>query len=624
MAASSSVQPSAAYYPPHPQPTSALQVPVPPHLVQPTQYQEVSVISQPPTVPMIQDQEPNIMPPEQQPPVPQPARPASTTPMEGVVASSSMPPPAVPPPRPAPAPVGPGPVPAVSGSAFPDLNSPVQAQFTKSGKPKGSAHSRDRSRSQDSRGSSPRAQHSFTLVERKKKKRATSSSRELPATPGLPGRFSERNDGSVTYLESGSEPVVFYKPKATSVHPRLHQFILHATNPIGIVKSLERPLLPKPGRDMPHGLKSNFRICLPPRNRRQAHSIHSVCDCIAILYSETNHRIAFVPNYCAKRGFVKNSQMEISPPVPASYWENSQHAYAYDPELRAHVLALPQPFAISPRWPSKTYKPAFSSCTNSRLLSVLSILFNDRQLKSLGMVYMGPPDGWTALNHPYFAEPDENSELFHTTRDMYGVETFARTALVQHPCRPASIYLWLFVDANDTSMTLPVLEPMEKFGLDDFIAGQLSPFYADGQGRVLCPVCLIHLPRNSDAITPAFYSRSEWIVHWRASHWNHSWISGLATPTQLHTRTYMGMFLYTLCLAHRPSKEDPSAPAASPFLHQEGLSYTDTFARILKLPTRAAQAEDVLGRIVDSLNNDEMGHMLSEEDPPELDANMAC
>ena len=103
--------------------------------------------------------------------------------------------------------------------------------------------------------------------------------------------------------------------------------------------------------------------------------------------------------------------------------------------------------------------------------------------------------------------------------------------------------------------------------LVDVIVYALKPFYLAGEGQALCAVCLCRVQKNSDITVPAFFSRSEFIHHYRQEHWDHSVTSGRHVPT--------------LCLGSAPVAENPQGQAIQGFDIFDGLGTCDILKHLI-------------------------------------------
>jgi hypothetical protein len=181
-------------------------------------------------------------------------------------------------------------------------------------------------------------------------------------------------------------------------------------------------------------------------------------------------------------------------------------------------------------------------------------------------------------SHPYYSAPAPDTELYNLTREVYGVKTLFRISLICHPCKVQGLKVYV---ATDYHMQTPVITSCNKFMLDDVIVYALKPFYLAGEGRALCAVGLCRVQTNSNLTVLAFFSRSEFIHHYRREHWDHSVTSGLHVPTQLNSRVYQTHFLYTLCLGSAPVAENPQGQAIQGFDIFNGLGTCDILNHLI-------------------------------------------
>jgi hypothetical protein len=300
--------------------------------------------------------------------------------------------------------------------------------------------------------------------------------------------------------------------------------------------------------------------------------------------------MSVVPLFCTKRLRLSIRDLEVPlPPGTPRFYENSSRSFVFSEVTRCHVLALPQPFAASPRWPPKVHQPALATCEIEHKIRDFYALFDSDAYKEAATPYLTTPDRWTPDIHPFYQEPAEDSELFLTTKEMWGVETLFRTMFPRHPCRVKTMLLY---PATSLDLVTPTLTTTDKFAADVFMSQVMRPFYALGNGVALCAVCITRRSRNSSVAEPAFYTREDYIQHFKNEHWNFSALSGLHSPTQWNSRIYLSMFLYTLCLAHSPASQDPRKPACNDPGLFPGLSSTTILRNLTAVPEN-----DILGEL---------------------------
>jgi hypothetical protein len=475
-------------------------------------------------------------------------------------------------------------------SGFPDLNSPAQGQYNVTGQLR-NHHQEAASRNGRSRIITPKASRESSpwITSKKKSKNGKPVGQVKLASILEPGRFITQPSGEVVFVDpETNEECKFTAQRKVHMHSKLRLCNLHPTGSIYIVVSLDKPDLPRPQKEMSHALRSNHGMCLPPDLRSIRHSIHTPCDCLAITLLNTHHRQNIIPLFCTKRMALARQDLEVPQPDDTPrFYENSSRSFIYSDELRNHILSIPQPFAVSVRWPAIPFLPGYATCSSPRQIRNFFALFSVEEYKTAAACYLQPPDRWSADCNPYFAEPTPDSELYNLTKELYGVETLFRTSLVRHPCKVAHIRVYV---ATDELLQTPVITSNNKFMLDDVIAHALRPFYQQGEGQALCAVCLCIVHKNSDVTVPAFFSRKDFLNHHREVHWNHSIISGLHVPTQLNTRMYQNQLLYTLCLGGMPHTENPKGRAVQGLDAFEGIQQCNILKCLIPSSPSSGQA----------------------------------
>jgi hypothetical protein len=496
---------------------------------------------------------------------------------------------------------------------FPDMSAPVQKEFTINGRPKSPRPSRApgqsrRRRSQErsperrrkERSHSRRDEESsrtsneqssgysspgFQEVTRRQRKGKSESRPFLVDQKELPGYFRKRDNGEVEYWDEDDVLCLFRQPRSTSFNPRTLNSTLHSTGHVFITESLANPRdLPKPSPRMPFGLMSNYKMCFRPAAKCFIHDYDDQCDCLAVMLRDTFHRQAVIPIYCTRRARLSQAELEVKIPDGIDrYVENPNRTFVYSESLRTHVLAVPSPFPISVKWPSKVFKPAYASCHSRRQARLFYSLFDSRAYRDTARTYLRSPDKWQPSEHPYFREPHTGSELSYCSTDLYGLESLFRTSLVQHPCRNRETYIYI---CSDKYLRTPVL-PSEsgKFAVDDFIVQMTMPFVAQGKGSILCPICLYSPSSSSEVMMPAFFGRKAFVKHYRELHWDHSFVTGLASPTQHGSRVYQAHMVYTLCLAFLaiPGAVEDDIDE-EPLADMPGVRFTSMLRKVLVAP----------------------------------------
>jgi hypothetical protein len=311
-----------------------------------------------------------------------------------------------------------------------------------------------------------------------------------------------------------------------------------------------------------------------------------------VVLRDTFHRQAVIPIYCTRRTRLSQEELEVKVPKGVErYQENPSGIFIYCDSLHTHVLGVPSPFAVSVKWASKVFKPAYASCHSRRQARLFYSIFDSQSYRDISKTYLKSPEHWLPDSHPYYREPREGTELFHCSANLYGLETMFRTSLVQHPCRNRETYVYI---CSDRYLRTPVLpDNGDKYQLDHFVAEKTLPFFSLGKGTVLCSICLCSPTSASEVMLPAFFGRRAFVQHYREFHWDQSMASGLSSPTQLGTRIYQAHMVYTFCLAHLSLSGTPEDDVnGDTLLSLEGVRFSTHLRKVLVAPTIPMEDQD--------------------------------
>jgi hypothetical protein len=245
-------------------------------------------------------------------------------------------------------------------------------------------------------------------------------------------------------------------------------------------------------------------------------------------------------------------------------------------------------------------------------LKLYYTLYNSQRFREIGKTYLQEPDRWSFLEHPTFREPDHSSELGAVCANMYGVETLQRVGLCSHPLAEPKVNLYLAVSPDDKRVPVYVTDRNRPLKLDVVIADILRPWYEQGHGRILCPVCLVQTdPAKGSQLM--FLTRSDFIGHWEVCHTPDLVATSTFSATQLNTRIHMGHVAFVLAASHCQSGQDaPSESALSRDAMEncDFTEYSDVLVRYLG-PSMdedlEALCEDMLGQSNDTSSLQERG-----------------
>jgi hypothetical protein len=170
---------------------------------------------------------------------------------------------------------------------------------------------------------------------------------------------------------------------------------------------------------MPFGLTTNYLMCFRPKAKCFIHDYDDQCDCLAVVLRDTFHRQAVIPIYCTRRTRLSQEELEVKIPEGVErYQENPSQIFIYCDSLRTHVLGVPSLFAVSVKWASKVFKPAYASCHSRRQARLFYSIFDSQSYRDTAKTYLKSPEHWLLDQHPYYSEPREGTELFHCSADI--------------------------------------------------------------------------------------------------------------------------------------------------------------------------------------------------------------
>ena len=381
----------------------------------------------------------------------------------------------------------------------------------------------------------------------------------LPGAHRLPGKFAEASGNRLAYQDPSHDQVVYFdRPRSRVPNGRLRNSILNSSSNIMIVDDLDNPALPEPYDQLHPMVRRNPGMLCDPQISFAIHGRRSSCDCVLVELLDVCHRQACLPLICCKRCKISPSDLVVGLPGQGPWFgENPSCSFCYNYEAGSHTISVPQPWAISLRWPTKPFRPAFAYCEDSAETNALYSLFTPEDYREGAEGYMEAPDRWTSQAHAFYEEPRAGSELHHAVRGLYGIESYFRVGFPRHPCKTSHFRVFV---STTLVLNTPVLSEdtiPDRYAVDDFIRQINRPFYAMGKGVNLCAICLWRRDRTDGVLSPAFFARESFIQHYRAEHWNTSGASAIHSATQLGSRIYQTHLLYSLCLAHCPDSEDP-------------------------------------------------------------------
>jgi hypothetical protein len=96
---------------------------------------------------------------------------------------------------------------------------------------------------------------------------------------------------------------------------------------------------------------------------------------------------------------------------------------------------------------------------------------------------------------------------------------------------------------------VPVLKgPFQANAVMDYLKRKLEPFYSEGKGRIVCPVCTVFT--SGDEYRIVYYTRTEFKSHYEKRHQHFEGTAYQGFGTGYNTRMYEATLIYTLASAY--------------------------------------------------------------------------
>jgi hypothetical protein len=159
--------------------------------------------------------------------------------------------------------------------------------------------------------------------------------------------------------------------------------------------------------------------------------------------------------------------------------------------------------------------------------------------------------------HPFY--PYEDDELTLWTRNTSGIEVLHSVLIPRHPTRFTHLHVF---SCTTKYWLVPVIKERIKANtMAHYLAAKLRPFYSEGKGEIMCPVCISYI--IAERFWPVRFTRREFMAQ-SAPEEVHQAFEGtayLGFATGYSTHMYEAQIIYSYCLAnsHRDVTEDKSA-----------------------------------------------------------------
>jgi hypothetical protein len=161
-----------------------------------------------------------------------------------------------------------------------------------------------------------------------------------------------------------------------------------------------------------------------------------------------------------------------------------------------------------------------------------------------------------SAHHPFYREPYDEDEL--------ALDALYSRMLPCHPTRFTHLHMF---SCTTKDWLVPVISDYIKANtLAKYLAAKLEPFYAEGEGDIICPVCITYI--RGETYWPMRYFRGEFMTHFERMHQELKGTAYLGFATGYGTRMYEAKTIYAYCMAN--TYANPAGErSASPFKEDE-------------------------------------------------------
>jgi hypothetical protein len=353
--------------------------------------------------------------------------------------------------------------------------------------------------------------------------------------------YCKSNEGQLVVMQQGSHHAEQCTLQSTKL---IHEYGL--TTPVSDITECSE--LPRVSSELPDSWLHNPNIFYKPRStvnlEHRGRDTECYCPPTTGDYVQSNviSTMCFKREYCEKSDHVVQFEQREEHFLP-----NSGRVYVWSVKSRRAVVQVPSPFLLSWRWQPKPYMAANAQeASNTWRMKLFYALASSQANREINEPFMQEPGQWDSSMHPTWQEPSRQDELSNWSRPLYGSESLNRVLFVQHPARSSEIKVYA---AMSRSFEVPVLLNNEQpEAVESFLKIKLRPFYSQGFGKVICPICIFSI--SEERPTPSAYSRVQFINHFVKEHHRNLHVLGLGFATQYHCRLHQALILYHFCVAH--------------------------------------------------------------------------
>jgi hypothetical protein len=292
-------------------------------------------------------------------------------------------------------------------------------------------------------------------------------------------------------------------------HPN-SKVVVVPTKPVIPMSNLRnKKELPEIDINLPERLKRHSKLFSAPEQLKNKEHRNGSADCYCAPTGFAYHALNFTQSVCMKKGKVEIEQTEVKSDFSVDKTKPQRRPHFYSEKSKKPVINCPAPFLNQIPWDPNVYLLANATELPSKRQDLFFTLFDEEHYQEICKPYLTEPQSWDDSIHPFYREPDSQGELSLWTKGTYGVP-------VQDPvpCHPARYSKLPIYSCTEKNWMVPVLKgPFQPHAIMNYLKAKLEPFYSEGKGWIICPVCTVFTSGEEYRIV--YYSRTEFKAHYK-------------------------------------------------------------------------------------------------------------
>jgi hypothetical protein len=295
----------------------------------------------------------------------------------------------------------------------------------------------------------------------------------------------------LVYHKKGNEIVVLgrFAHHSNEVYPGSRVVVVPSKPVLPMSNLRNKDEIPEVDVNLPEKLKRHSKLFSAPEQLKNKEHRNGSADCHCAPTGFDYHALNFTQSVCMKKGKVEVEKTELKTEFSSDKTEPHRRPHLYSEKSKKPVLLCPVPFLNQVPWEPKVYLPANATEPPSKRQDLFYTLFDEKRYREVLKPYLTEPQTLNDSIHPFYREPDSQDELSLWTKGTYGVESLSRVLYPCHPTRYSELPIYSCTEKN---WMVPILKgPFQANAIADYLKRKLEPFYSEGKGRIVCPVCTV-------------------------------------------------------------------------------------------------------------------------------------